>query len=105
MSDRSAFKECLVYRKCKNVRLHYYKAITQIKSEDYLFAKELIIDTQGHISKVVIDFSNYQQLLEAIEDEGLALAMKEAASETPLSLAEALAELENESIHSISLAL
>jgi hypothetical protein len=65
-----------------------------MKAEDYSFAKELIIDTQGHISKVVIDFSDYQRLLEAIEDEGLALAMKEAASEMPLSLAEALTKLE-----------
>ena len=65
-----------------------------MKAEDYPFAKELIIDTQGHISKVVIDFSDYQRLLEAIEDEGLALAMKEAASEMPLSLAEALTKLE-----------
>lgn len=67
-----------------------------MKAEDYPFAKELIIDTQGHISKVVIDFSDYQRLIEAIEDEGLTLAMRQAASETPLTLDEALAELEKQ---------
>lgn len=71
-------------------------AKTQMKAEDYPFAKELIIDTQGHISKVVIDFSDYQRLIEAIEDEGLTLAMRQAASETPLTLDEALAELEKQ---------
>lgn len=59
-----------------------------------LFAKELIVDTSGHIRKVVIDINDYQRLLEAIEDEGLTLAMMEAKDEIPLSLDEALAELE-----------
>ncbi|HBE19548.1 MAG TPA: hypothetical protein DDW51_18550, partial [Cyanobacteria bacterium UBA11367] len=58
--------------------------------------KELIIDTKGTIQKVVINFSDYQRLLEAMEDEGLVLAMKEVKDETPLNLDEALAELEKE---------
>ena len=67
-----------------------------MKAKDYPFVKELIIDTEGTIRKVVIDFSDYQRLLEAIEDEGLLLAMMEVKDEIPLNLPEALAELENE---------
>ena len=69
---------------------------TYMKAEDYPFVKELIIDTKGTIQKVVINFSDYQRLLEAMEDEGLVLAMKEVKDETPLNLDEALAELEKE---------
>lgn len=67
-----------------------------MKAEDYPFVKELIVDTEGTIQKVVIDFSDYQHLLEAIEDEGLIRAMNEVKGETPLNLDEALAELEKE---------
>lgn len=67
-----------------------------MKAKDYPFVKELIIDTEGTIRKVVIDFSDYQRLLSAIEDEGLLLAMMEIKDEIPLNLHEALAELENE---------
>ena len=67
-----------------------------MKAEDYPFVKELIIDIQGTIQKVVINFSDYQRLLEAMEDEGLVLAMMEVKDETPLNLDEALAELEKE---------
>ena len=67
-----------------------------MKAEDYPFVKELITDTEGTIQKVVIDFSDYQRLLEAMEDEGLVLAMMEVKDETPLNLDEALAELEKE---------
>lgn len=64
--------------------------------QEYPFAKELIADTEGHVRKVVIDFSDYQRMLELIEDEGLTLAMMEVKDETPLSLDEALKELEQE---------
>jgi hypothetical protein len=67
-----------------------------MKDHKYPFAQELITDTEGNIQKVVIDFNDYQRLLEAIEDEGLILAMKEVQHETPLNRDEALAELENE---------
>lgn len=40
-----------------------------------------------------MDFQDYLRLLEAIEDEGLIIAMKEVENETPLNLNEALAEL------------
>lgn len=67
-----------------------------MKAEEYPFAQELIVDTEGKISKVVIDFRDYQFLLEAIEDKGLSLAMQSALDEIPLSLDEALAEIEKE---------
>ncbi|PSB03284.1 hypothetical protein [Merismopedia glauca] len=64
--------------------------------EQYPFVRELIADTEGNIQQVVLDFNDYQHLLEAIEDESLILAMKEVQNETPLSISEALAELEKE---------
>ncbi|MEH2360645.1 hypothetical protein [Nostoc sp.] len=67
-----------------------------MKADKYPFAQELITDTEGNIRKVVIDFHDYQGLLEAVEDEGLILAMKEVQDEKPLNLEEALAELDKE---------
>jgi hypothetical protein len=66
---------------------------TPMKAEQYPFAQKLITDTEGNIRKVIIDFQDYLRLLEAIEDEGLILAMKEVQQETPLNLDQALAEL------------
>lgn len=43
---------------------------------------------------MVLELDAYQKLLEALEDEGLYLAMQEVQNETPLSLAEALLELD-----------
>ncbi|MBC5796788.1 hypothetical protein H5968_16930 [Sphaerospermopsis sp. LEGE 00249] len=65
-----------------------------MQADKYPFAQELITDIQGNIRKVVMDFQEYLRLLEALEDEGLILAMKEVENETPLNLDEALAELE-----------
>ena len=67
-----------------------------MQTNKYPFAQELITDIEGNIRKVVIDFQDYLRLIEAIEDEGLILAMKEVENETPLHLDEALAELEKE---------
>jgi hypothetical protein len=67
-----------------------------MKADKYPFARELITDTEGNIRQVIIDYSDYQRLLEAIEDEGLILAMMEVKDETPLNLDDALAELEKE---------
>jgi RelB Antitoxin alpha helical domain len=69
---------------------------TQMKPSEYPFAQELITDTQGNIRKVIIDFPDYLRLLEALEDEGLILAIKEVQQQTPLNINEALAELERE---------
>ena len=60
---------------------------------DYPFTQELITDTQGNISKVIIDFNDYQKILEMLEDRGLYLAMQETIDETPMSKEEALKEL------------
>ena len=67
-----------------------------MQADKYPFAQELITDIQGNIRKVVMDFQEYLRLLEALEDEGLIIAMKEVENETPLNLDEALAELEQE---------
>lgn len=69
---------------------------TQMQTDKYPFAQELITDMEGNIRKVVIDFHDYLRLLEAIEDEGLILAMKTVEHEIPLNIDEALAELEQE---------
>ncbi|MBD2504951.1 hypothetical protein [Anabaena azotica] len=61
-----------------------------MKAEEYPFVQELITDKQGQVLKVVLDFEEYQRLLDAIEDEGLYRAMQAVKDETPLSLNEAL---------------
>ncbi|MBW4419931.1 MAG: hypothetical protein KME13_11980 [Myxacorys californica WJT36-NPBG1] len=66
------------------------------QAKDYPFAQEFITDAEGRIRKVVIDIADYQRLIEALEDEGLYRAMAEVRSETPLSLEDALKELERE---------
>lgn len=63
-------------------------------AEDYPFAQEFITDAAGQIRKVVIDIADYRKLIDAIEAEGLYRAIQEARNETPLSLAEALREME-----------
>lgn len=72
------------------------KITTQMQADKYPFAQELITDKEGNIRKVVIDFDDYLHLLEAIEDEGLILAMKAVEYETPLNIDEALAQLQQE---------
>lgn len=67
-----------------------------MKIEDYPLAKELIFDAEGNISQVILDYTDYQYFLEAIEDRGLLLAMGEVKDEKPLNLQQALAELETE---------
>ncbi len=67
-----------------------------MNAQDYPFAQELITDTQGHILKVVINFQDYERIIEAIEDEGLYRAMMEVKDETPLSFEQALAELDKQ---------
>ncbi len=64
--------------------------------KEYPFAQELVTNTQGNVLKVIIDFRDYERILEALEDEGLYNAMMQVKGETPLSLEQALAELEKE---------
>ena len=65
-------------------------------NNDYPFAQELITDTQGNIRKVILDFEDYQHLLESLEDEVLYQAMKTTVNETSISREEALQALEEE---------
>lgn len=67
-----------------------------MKNTNYPFAQKLITDTQGNIRQVVLNFEDYQELLEIIEDEGLYRAMKITNSEIPMNLDEALKALEEE---------
>jgi hypothetical protein len=64
--------------------------------KEYPFAQELVTNTQGNVLKVIIDFRDYELILEALEDDGLYNAMMQVKDETPLSLEQALAELEKE---------
>ncbi|MEJ1931004.1 hypothetical protein WDZ92_12155 [Nostoc sp. NIES-2111] len=61
-----------------------------MKAEEYPFVQELITDKQGQVLKVILDFEEYQRLLDAIEDEGLYRAMQAVEGETPLSINEVL---------------
>ena len=52
---------------------------------EYPFARELITDVHGRVSKVVRDVRGYQELLEILEDVGLYQAMRRVKTERPLS--------------------
>jgi uncharacterized protein (DUF1330 family) len=67
-----------------------------MKPTKYPFAQELITDTQGNIRKVVINFEDYQHLLEILEDGALYQAMKTTTNEIPMNRDEALKALEEE---------
>ncbi len=65
-----------------------------MKAEEYPFVQELITNKNGQVLKVVLEFGDYQRLIEAIEDEGLYRAMQAVKGEMPLRLKEALEVLE-----------
>ena len=67
-----------------------------VQSEDYPFVEELLTDKSGEVRKVVLPLSDYQRLIEALEDEGLYRAMQSVKDEKPLSLQDALKELERD---------
>lgn len=58
--------------------------------------RELLEIAKSDFSDYLTNLSDYQRLLEAMEDKGLVLAMMEVKDETPLNLEQALAELEKE---------
>ncbi|MBF2087733.1 MAG: hypothetical protein IGR80_11915 [Synechococcales cyanobacterium K44_A2020_017] len=62
--------------------------------EQYPFAQEFITDAQGQVQKVILNIADYLKLLEALEDEGLYLAMQDVRHEIPLSLDDARQALE-----------
>ena len=61
---------------------------------DYPFAKALITNTRGQVSKVILGYRHYRQLLELVEDAGLDRAMKAVAQEKPLTRRQALQALD-----------
>lgn len=67
-----------------------------LSSEDYPFVQEFITDNTGQIQKVVLSLSDYQHLLNALEDEDLYQAMQPVRHETPLSREAALKALEGD---------
>jgi len=67
-----------------------------MKINEYPFVQEFVTDSSGEIRKVILQFEDYQRLLEALEDEGLYRAMQEVIGEEPLSLEQALAAIEHE---------
>lgn len=67
-----------------------------MNTKNYPFAQEFIIDIDGNIQKVILDFDDYQHLLEMLEDEGLYKAMLTTKNEQPLTLESALEELEKQ---------
>ena len=69
---------------------------TEMKTQDYPFAQELITDTKGNIRKVILSFNDYQRLIEAIKDKALYPAMIETQDETNVSFEGALREVEKD---------
>jgi hypothetical protein len=65
-----------------------------MNNNNYPFAQELITNTQGNIRKVILNFEDYQHLLESLEDEALYQAMKTTINKTPMTKEEALKALE-----------
>ena len=63
-------------------------------SDNYPFAQEFITDTAGNVSKVVINFDDYQHILEMLEDKGLYNAMMMTKNEISMSIEEVLKKLE-----------
>ena len=61
---------------------------------DYPFAKELITNTRGQVSKVILGYRDYRHLLELAEDAGLDRAMRMVAHEKPLTRSQALQALD-----------
>ena len=61
--------------------------------DHYPFAQELINDMQGHVQKVIINFKDYEKIIETVEDTGILRSIIDVKDETPLSPEEALVEL------------
>jgi len=53
--------------------------------KDYPFAQDLITDNQGQIQQVIINFEDYQQIIETYEDTGLYRAMIDVKDEKSTS--------------------
>ncbi len=62
----------------------------------YPFAQEFITDSHGKICKVILNIDDYEKLLEALADETLYQNMTAVRHEIPLTLDQALQELNSE---------
>ncbi len=60
---------------------------------NYPFVKELVFDSLEKLDKVIINLSDYQKLIELLEDEAMYRAILEVRDEQSLSLVEAIQEL------------
>jgi len=67
-----------------------------MERKDYPLVKEFITDSSGNICKIILDFKDYQKIVDVLEDQALYQAMLETESEQPLSLETALEELEKD---------
>lgn len=64
--------------------------------DSYPYALELVTDSNGQVTKVIIPVDRYLEMIEQLEDEGLLRAMNETEFETPMSKEEAIQELNRE---------
>lgn len=64
-----------------------------LSSEDYPLVQEFVMDNMGQVQKVVLNLSDYQHLLELLEDEGLYREMQAVRHEPSLSREDALKAL------------
>jgi len=65
-----------------------------MNAQEYPFVKQVLTDSSGNIEQVIVDFQDYQKMLESIEDSGLYKAMMAVRDQAPLNLESAIAELE-----------
>jgi hypothetical protein len=68
------------------------KTVATLKRK-FPFASEFVTDREGRVSKVILDLITFERLIDELEDEGLARAMKQAEREKPLSKSAALKQL------------
>ena len=61
---------------------------------EYPFASELVTDIHGQVSKVILDFRAYRELLETLEDVGLYRSMLKVRTEPGLDRDQAIALLD-----------
>jgi hypothetical protein len=59
-------------------------------NQPYPFAQEFITDASGQVRKVILDITDYEKLIDALEDEAMSRAISEVRQETPRSLTESL---------------
>jgi hypothetical protein len=66
-----------------------------MNAQEYPFVKQILTDPSGNIEQVIVDFQDYQQILESLEDSGLYKAIMTVKDQTPLDIESAIGELED----------